>query len=203
VVIADEHLLTLRDVVGDAAEIWVEDRAQPGRRLPATQVASLENPPVTLLRCAGLAVTPLPLGEKMPAIGSEIIAVNRPGGLLAGVRPEVSRGAVVAGFESGFGELAVHSAVVSRGPGGGPIIDATGRLVGLVARTPRTDWSGNARGVGVPLERVWPLLEEQIADLEPSTVADPTPSWEAIESLGAAATVRVLAVEKWSKPRAD
>lgn len=203
VVIAPGRILTTRQVLTDSGEVFIEDPATPGRRLPATEVASLEDPPVTLLQCDNLAQPPLPVADAMAAAGCEVMAVMRSGGPLAGGKAQVARGTVAASPRQDLGGMFVHSAAVARGSGGGPIVDATGRLVGLVAAAPRADASGNTRGLGIPVERIWPLLEEQLADLAAAPAADPPPTREAIESQVPPATVRVLTVEKRVKPRAD
>ncbi|MFM8953900.1 MAG: serine protease, partial [Planctomycetaceae bacterium] len=203
VVIAAGRVLTTRQVLGDMGEVWIEDPATPGRRLPAIRVASLEDPPVTLLQCDELATAPLPVADAMPAAGDAVVACLRPGGPLAGAKAEAVQGKVVAPARQDLGGRFVHSAAVSRGPGGGPIVDSTGRVVGLLAHTPRADASGNARGLGIPVERIWPLLKEQLADLQPAKAPDATPSQAAIDSQVPAATVRVVAVQKAVKPKAD
>jgi tetratricopeptide (TPR) repeat protein len=203
VVIAPGRILTTRQVLTDTGEVFVEDPSTPGRRLLATELASLEDPPVTLLQCDTLIPAPLPVAAATPAAGGEIVAVIRTGGPLAGGKPQVARGTIVSTPPQGLGGRFVHSAVVSRGAGGGPIVDATGRLVGIIAPTPRAEASGNTRGLGIPVERIWPLLKEQIADLQAAKPAEPAPAPEAIESQVAPATVRVVSVEKRFKPKAD
>lgn len=202
VVVAEGRVLTNRRVLADMGDVWIEDPSNPGRRLPATEVASLEEPPVTLLRCEGLAVKPLPLAEKMPAAGGEIMAALRSGGPLTGGKAEVVRGAVVTGPRADLGGRFVHSAAVSRGAGGGPIVDASGRVVAIVAATPRAEASGNSRSLGLPIEQIWPLLKEQLAELQPAA-AEPPAAWDVVEGRTVPATVRVLTVEKRVKPKAE
>jgi S1-C subfamily serine protease len=203
VVVAPGHVLTSRRVLADLGEVWVEDPATPGRRLVATEVASLEDSEVALLRCDGLVAAPLPLAEKLPAVAAELAAANKAGGLLFGEPAEVRRGALVSGPRADLRGAFVHSATLSRGLGGGPIADATGRVVGLVAPTPRTDVTGNGRGLGIPIEAIWPLLKEQLADLAPAEAAASPLAWEAIEARLAPATVRVVGVEKRVQPKAE
>ena len=203
VVVAAGHVLTSRRVLVERGEVWVEDPATPGRRLAATEVASLDDPDVTLLKCEALTTPPVPLGEKLSGVAGEVAAANRGGGLLSGAPTEVRRGTVVAAPRSDLGNAFVHSAAVSRGLGGGPIVDATGRLVGLVAATPRTDATGNARGLGIPIESIWPLLKEQLAELAPAEADGPPPGWEVVEARLAPATVRVIVVEKRVQPKAE
>ena len=203
VVVAAGHVLTSRRVLVEFGDVWVEDPAAPGRRLAATEVASLEDPEVTLLKCEALTAPPLPLGEKLSAVAGEVAAANKGGGLLSGEPTEVRRGTVVAAPRSDLGNVFVHSATVQRGLGGGPIVDAKGRLVGLVAATPRTDATGNTRGLGIPIEAIWPLLKEQLAELAPAEADGPPRGWEAVEARLAPATVRVIGVEKRVQPKAE
>lgn len=203
VVVAPGRVLTTRQVLGEMGEVWIEDPATPGRRLPAIEVASLEDPPVTLLRCDDLQTTPLPVADAMPTAGGEVTALIRASGPLSGGKAEMARGKVVVPARQETGGRCIHSATVSRGPGGGPIVDATGRLVGLVAPAPRAEASGNTRGLGIPVERIWPLLKEQITELQPAKAADPAPQQEAVEAQAGPATVRVLTVEKRVKPKVE
>lgn len=203
VVVAAGHVLTGRQVLGETGEVWIEDPASPGRRLPATEAASLEDPPVTLLRCEGLSIAPLPLADAMPAAGGEVLAALRPGGPLTGGKVELARGKILSAAREDLSGRFIHSATVPRGLGGGPIADATGRVVGLVAATPRAEASGNMRGLGIPVDRIWPLLKEQLADLQPAPAAESPVAWEAVEGRIAPATVRVLTVEKRVKPKAE
>jgi tetratricopeptide (TPR) repeat protein len=203
VVIAAGRVLTTRRVLEDLGEVWIEDPVIPGRRLPAIEMASLEDPPVTLLKCDDLATAPLPVAAAMPAAGVEVLAAIRVGGPLSGAKAEVMQGKVVSPARPDIGGRFVHSAAVSRGPGGGPIVDASGRLVGLVAHAPRADASGNMRGLGIPVDRIWPLLKEQLADLEATQAPASTSSPDVIASQVPASTVRVVTVEKRVKPRAE
>jgi tetratricopeptide (TPR) repeat protein len=203
VVVAPGLVLTSRRVLAELGEVWVEDPASPGRRLVATEVASLEEPEVTLLRCDGLLAAPLPLGEKMPVVAAEVAAANKVGGVLLSEPAELRRGALVSGPRTDLRGAFVHSAKLTRGLGGGPIVDATGRVVGLVAPTPRTDAIGNARGLGIPIEAIWPLLKEQLADLAPAEAVASPLAWEAIEARLAPATVRVVGEERRLRPKAE
>lgn len=203
VVVAEGHVLTNRRVLAEMGEVWIEDPSNPGRRLPATEVASLEEPPVTLLRCEGLSAGPVPLAATMPAVGGEVLAALRPSGPLTGGKAEFARGKIIAAARDDLGGQFVHSAAIARGAGGGPIADATGRVVGFVAAAPRAEASGNARGLGIPVERIWPLLKEQLADLQPSPAAESPVAWEAVEGRIVPATVRVVTVEKRVKPKTE
>lgn len=149
-------------VVGDVS---VDPPAGPGRALVATVVAAPEDGVVALLRCEGLEVDALPLAETMPPLPA-ILAVDRSGESWLAVRPSAARGKVVTpALEAQARGRFLHTAVVSRGPGGGPIADESGRVVGMVAATPRTDASGNAAGFGIPVERIWPLVKEHLPDV--------------------------------------
>jgi hypothetical protein len=86
--------------------------------------------------------------------------------------------------------------------GGGPIVDQHGRLVGLVASTPRTEQTGNTRGRGIPIELIWPLLKEHAGDVQPSKASGVGgEAKEVVAARVAEATVRVIALDKRTKPK--
>lgn len=200
VVVAEGYVLTSRRKLGGACEVWVEDPSKPGFRLPATIAGSLEHVGVILLQCDGLSLPPVPPGDGWPAVGGEILACNRLGGSLSNLKPELARGRTLRAIGDDPKGRGIHTAVVTRGGGGGPIADATGRLVGLVAETPKTEASGNARGLGIPLDTIRPLLEEQLAGFAPAQAEDPAPTWEKIEARFGQSMVRVVVVEKHTEP---
>jgi len=202
IVVAPGMILTSRPIADGGGEMWVEDPAQPGRLQPAVEMASLDGPQVSMVRCAGMTAAALPLAERMPDAGSEVAALQRSGGAFGGAGVEARRGRIMPRAEGGGGDRFVHSAAVARGCGGGPIVDAHGRVVGIVAPAPGAEASGNSRGLGVPIDQLWPLLKEQIPDLEPATAEPSAGTWEEVERQAAAATVRVIMVERRIKVKA-
>lgn len=168
-VVAPERIVCPRELVmapdGKTLEdITVMVPEAGGRHLTATVVAAPNNGDAVLLKCEGLSVDPLPLATTTPPL-LDIAAVGGAGDSTVDTRIIAARGKVVARvLESESDSRFVHTAVVSRGLGGGPIVDAEGRVVGMVAATPRTDLSGNAAGFGLPVERIRAAIEEHLSD---------------------------------------
>jgi S1-C subfamily serine protease len=166
VVSADGHVVTAASVVpGGASDITV---LLPGfRRLPAAIVASDEALSVTLLKVAGEEPLPfLPLARGLPAIGDvAFTAGDVDDVMLANGRASFSRG-VVSGLydvekqpEAAYaGRVIETTAAVNPGSDGGPLVDAAGRVVGMisVAVSPQR-WQGVAVPMATLLEKFAPL----------------------------------------------
>jgi len=137
-------LATSWHVVTDRTELFVE--TLDGQLLPTTLLGrdrkndvallSLEEP----LTVEGEPVTPLPLDDRPLAIGTRVFAVGHP---LAGPRPSkepLSKGlltwSITDGIVSQIGERAIQiTALVQPGNSGGPLLDAEGRVLGVVGFT--------------------------------------------------------------------
>lgn len=165
-IVCPRHVVVADGVAYD--EIEVASPKDGGRWIPALVVAAPDDCAAALLMCDELAVEPLGFAEVMPPL-PEIVAVGPSGGNRLDVRPVAARGKVVTpGLQVQALGRFTHTAVVARGLGGGPIVDAAGRVVGVVAATPRTDSSGNAAGFGIPMERIRAGLGQHLPkDLAP------------------------------------
>ncbi len=196
--VAEGYVLASSSIVRDATELAIEDPTTAGRWLPAKEVASLESPAVSLLRCDGLLASTLPLAEKVAAAGVEV-AMPLEGATPLVRTPEMVRGTVSGPVQPDLGGGSfIHTAAIARGVGGGPIVDQNGSVVGMVASVPETANSGNERGVGIPIERIWPLLKEQLPDLKPSS-APSSAGWADVEAKAAGGVVRVNTRVKYVK----
>jgi tetratricopeptide (TPR) repeat protein len=202
-VVGDGFLLTTMRLVPDATEILVEDPTAPGRQLPAREVASSGDSGLFLLRCDGLIAKPLPVAAAGPVVGDEVSVggVGVDGRNRTAARP--TRGRVVAGTVSTAASTAasgfIHAGAFARGHGGGPIVDRRGRLVGLEAPLPRTDSIGVAHGMGLPIDWAWPLLHENLPDLQAAAAGDDPPAdWALADTRSEAATVGLICRRKAS-----
>lgn len=205
-VVADGFVLTTVPLVPEATEILIDDPTAPGRQLAAREVAAAEGGGLYLLRCEGLIAKPLPVAAAGPAAGDEVSIIGRPAeGRGRGTRQPV-RGRVVSSSPSAAGSSTaagfIHRGAVARGSGGSPIVDRRGRLVGLEAPLPRTDASGQAHGLGLPVDLAWPLLREHLPDLEAGPEEGEMPAdWSVADTSGEAGTVVVTCRRKASGPQ--
>lgn len=169
-VVAPEYVVCSRDVILTESGAAIESASirvpgQAGLALAATVVAAPEWSDVALLKCDGLSLEPLPLAKAVP-FEAEIMAVDRIGESWLDVRTKTVPGRVMKPAAAADARTRfVHAAVVSRGLGGGPIVDATGQVVGMVAPTPRTEASGNTVGFGVAVETVRDVVQEHVPQL--------------------------------------
>jgi len=189
VVVAADRVLVPAEIVQKEWALAIADPNEPQKLIPAEVVAVLEQPGVALLRCSGLAVSPLPLAAAVPDVGTEVLAVGAvvPG---AGRGWDVAQGTIVQRpADQGF----IHRGGVARGLGGGPVVDPAGRSVGIVAATPRTEALGLDHGLAIPVDTLWPWLRDHLPGLAPAEASGPA-GWEKISRDARAATVAVFQV---------
>lgn len=153
--------------------------------LPAAEIATSPSLGLALLRCDGLSAPPLSLAPTLPGKATPLIA-GLPPGRRGG--PAAEPGSLVAADVMPDGVF-VHAAA---GPGQSaviPLADRSGRVVGLSMAAPPVP----PRGLGRSIERIWPFLRDHLPDLEPVEEAEPQPSWDAVRTELARATVTVVA----------
>jgi S1-C subfamily serine protease len=190
VISPDGLVLTAAHVIAGANQLWVQQRGGP--KIQAEVIRSDNADDVALLRtqsgtdypCIALRQTPVTVGDDVFAIGSPL------GEELSFT---LTRG-VVSGLRNIGGEPFVQTdASINRGNSGGPLLDADGRLIGIVSwKVAGPDVQGLAFGVPVsaalkglalePSDATDPGLEQAsqptpVAKLAPvDDAADPMPS---------------------------
>jgi len=165
VVTAEGHVLTAASVVPKgAAEVTV---LLPGyRRRPAAIAVLDESLGITLLKVpTEEPLDFLPLARDPPAVGDTVFtAADIDDVMLANGRASLSRGVVsgIYGIERqaaavATGHVIETSAAVNRGSNGGPLVDADGRVVGVIslAVSPRR-WQGVAVPATAILDSLFP-----------------------------------------------
>ncbi|MFM7205642.1 MAG: trypsin-like peptidase domain-containing protein [Planctomycetaceae bacterium] len=178
VISAEGHVLTAASAVpAGAAEVSV---LLPGyRRRPASIVTVADSLGVTLLKVqADEPLAFLPLARTLPTVGDVVFtAADVDDVMLANGRASFSRG-VVSGLydvepqpEAAYaGRVIETTAAVNPGSDGGPLVDATGCVVGVIslAVSPRR-WQGVAVPMTVLLDRLSGLAAcaTQAADAAP------------------------------------
>ena len=165
-------------------------------RRPATVVATDESLGVTLLRVVAEEPLPfLPLARGWPAVGDvAFTAADVDDVMLASGRASFSRGVVSGLYEvvrqpeaAYAGRVIETTAAVNPGSDGGPLVDASGRVIGVVslAVSPRR-WQGTAVPTAVLVERFAALGSADVpATIDASGVP---PAVAPLAGLGAAAS---------------
>jgi S1-C subfamily serine protease len=191
VVDADGLVLTNQHVVDDAEAVAVAVAVEPGN-VPAGAEVVAEAPPgaeggATIVRVAGSVVASDPELDlaivEVPVTGLRPIAVGDPAGLRLGQGviaigfalsltggPSVTSG-IVAGIgrtvtaEDGtvYSSLIQTDTAINRGNSGGPLLDTSGRLVGIASLVAP---AGSAEDIGfaIPADRAADLIEQARAD---------------------------------------
>lgn len=194
VVSPDGHVVTAASIVPvGATDVTV---LLPGyRRRPASVVAVDESLSVTLLKVAVEEPLPvLPLTRLWPAVGDvAFTAGDVDDVMLANGRASFSRGVVSGLYDverqpevAYAGRVIETSAAVNPGSDGGPLVDAAGRVIGVisVAVSPRR-WQGVAVPMVTLLEKFAPLTKGDVTISVDSS--DPPPSQPPLVGLRQAA----------------
>jgi regulator of sirC expression with transglutaminase-like and TPR domain len=148
----DGLVATNLHVVGEARPIDV--RLADGRTFPVVEVVATDRTAdLAIVRIDARGLTPLPLGDSDALRqGQAILALGHPLGLEA----SVVQGVVSALREDVLGQPMIQLAIpIERGNSGGPVLDLTGHVHGLV--TLKSQESDNL-GYAVPINALKPLL---------------------------------------------
>lgn len=180
-VVAPHLVLTNRHVVEGCTEIVIIDPSNRDRQMTAKVIASSEDPDLALLECEALEAPPVILAERLPPRGEDIMSLGFPGGSLLGLALKSTKGSVISLGDEGLdGGNFLHSCIINPGNSGGPIVDQTGRLVGVVVAIVKTNAIGNAYSIGIPVERVRPFVEPEIKKYEESKQEPVDPALAAV-----------------------
>lgn len=142
------YALTAYHVVDGAPDLQVELKS--GLSLHAEILRFNAEYDLALLKFTGRghACLPLRIGSR-PAIGEEVFAVGTPAGVLDF---SVSKGVVSAVREIGGKTLLQTDASVNSGNSGGPLLDKTGHVVGIVTWKLRADQGYEGIAFAIPVE---------------------------------------------------
>ncbi|MGH2763742.1 MAG: S1C family serine protease [Thermoleophilaceae bacterium] len=160
------HVVTTgRGATAERAEqVFVE--FSDGNRVPAEIVGDDPNADVALLKIdpAGLALTPLPLGDSdQIEVGDPVAAIGSPFGeqqsLSIGVISAVDRN-IQSLTRFQIGNAIQTDAAINPGNSGGPLLDARGRVLGVNAQIKSTSGGGEGVGFAIPVDTVRRSLRE-------------------------------------------
>jgi tetratricopeptide (TPR) repeat protein len=164
-VIATQTLLTpaLGSTAGSAITVRTSD--EPPLVLSATVIATSQSLGISLLRCEDLQVDHAPLAERGAAVGDKITTFTaRLVGSGEDAPPSTSGTIVATNIMPG---LFAYAAANPPGNAGVPLIDASGRVVGLGTSYPRLIRSGTTYAIGQNIDRLWPFLGDHLPNLKP------------------------------------
>ena len=163
VVSADGLILTNNHVISGATTITVT--FEDGRQLPATVVATDAQHDLALVRVAATGLTPLALGDSTAlTVGEVAIAIGSPlgtfsdtitQGIVSGLGRTIDVGETGSRRTTNLTGLIQTDAAINPGNSGGPLLDAAGKVIGIVTAS-----ASNSQGVGfaVPIAVALPLI---------------------------------------------
>ena len=146
VAIGPDTILTAEHVVGESTVVGIV--SADGRPAAASVIATDPLRDLALLRSDGHGLPYVSVREAAPVIGEEAHAVGAPGGVR-----RISDGAVTDVLDlEGDGVLEVQTnADIDQGNSGGPLLDASGQLLGIVVAEHERDdsigWATSAADV--------------------------------------------------------
>lgn len=161
---ADGHILANHHVVGDATTVQVE--FSDTRTVTATVLGEDPTNDLALLRVdpAAAELRPLTLGDSATArVGDPVVAIGHPAGvdrtLATGVVSALQRQLI---SPNGFTiQNVIQTDVpVNAGSSGGPLIDASGRVIGITAQIAGAAGDNAGVGFAVPIDTATKLLPE-------------------------------------------
>jgi serine protease Do len=163
VVSADGLILTNNHVINGATSIQVT--FESGRELAGTVVATDAQHDLALVRVAATGLTPLAFGDSGALIVGEVaIAIGSPlgtfsdtitQGIVSGLGRSIDVGTAGLRRTTHLTGLIQTDAAINPGNSGGPLLDAAGKVIGIVTAT-----ASNSQGVGfaVPIAVALPLI---------------------------------------------
>jgi S1-C subfamily serine protease len=199
-VVARHYVLTCRHVVDDltlgrADRIEIVDPTDPThrRRLPATCVEVGQGEDLCLLKCEQLTLPPIPLADKVPPRGTEIVLMGFPGGSDFDLRLKTTRGVMtalpgaVARLGPGwldFSRLLWYDAASSHGASGGAVCDERGNVVAVHSTDyrPGDDSSSAKCAGGVPAPNAAAFIRGSLPALGHPPNAGPALEWTDVDA---------------------
>jgi S1-C subfamily serine protease len=161
-------ILTNAHVVSGAQSLTVD--LPDGRQLPATVVIADSAADLALIRVSATGLTAATLGDSSAVqVGQAVFAIGTPlgeyadtvtGGIISATDRSITVSGEVRGQSEDLSGLLQTDAAINPGNSGGPLIDATGKVIGIV-----TAGSGSAQGLGfaVPINVAKTLIAQQVA----------------------------------------
>ena len=194
--VAVGYLVTSHHVVADCGLITVW-RSEEGRAYPVTVVARDEVRDLALLRVelppdVELPALPL-LGGKPGRRGQAVATLGYPSGKAIGCGLKLTCGVISAVPEPGLDDRFLFDARVNPGNSGGPLLDARGNVIGLVAAKSGNRGIIESYGLAVPGWDLEVFVREHLRDYKPVAVNDAKLDWDEIDERVSKSVLRVVA----------
>src|SRR3954451_16525236 len=190
-VVAPHMILTNRHVVEHASGLLVLNPKNPkGEPLNAQLIAIADGVDLALMRCDSLDAPPVPLTDKLPPRGSDIMVLGYPLGPEFGTALKSTRGSMVAMPDASVDNMCLYDAITNPGNSGGPLCDKKARVAGVVRAV--TGSVGGSYGAAIPIANAMPFLHAHIPDLNAANGDDKELDWPAVDAKVSPSTVLIL-----------
>jgi S1-C subfamily serine protease len=174
VIDARGHILTAQHVIKRATSVSV--RFQDGTIRAATVLGQDAATDIAVLKVstAGLTLHPLPLGSSEALkVGDELAVIGDPFGYARSLSTGVASGldrTIEAPNGFNVSHVIQTDAALNPGNSGGPVLDVSGRVIGVADQIAATgaDRSNTGVGFAVPIDVVKPTLATLIAGRRPA-----------------------------------
>jgi S1-C subfamily serine protease len=187
-------ILTNRHVIDKASGLLVLNPKNPkGEPLPAELIATADGLDLALIRCDALDAPAVPLSEKLPPRGSDIMVLGYPLGPEFGTALKSTRGSMVAMPDASVDNMCLYDAVTNPGNSGGPLCDKSARVAAVVRAV--TGSVGGNYGAAIPIASAMPFLKSHIPDLADSADEAKELDWPGVDAKVAPSTVLILKKE--------
>jgi serine protease Do len=164
IVSSDGLILTNYHVVMDSQSLTVD--LQDGRQLEAEVISTDRTNDLALIKIAATGLSTLELGDSDAVqVGQLAIAIGSPlgtftdsvtQGIVSGLDRDVTVGERGSNFTEDLTGLIQTDAAINPGNSGGPLLDASGRAVGVITASSN---SAQEMGFAVPINRARALIE--------------------------------------------
>jgi S1-C subfamily serine protease len=193
-VVAPHMILTNRHVVEHATGVLVLNPKNPkGEPLNAQLIAIADGVDLALVRCDSLDASSLPLTDKLPPRGSDIMVLGYPLGPDFGTALKSTRGSMVAMPDASVDNMCLYDAITNPGNSGGPLCDKKGHVAAVVRAV--TGSVGGSYGAAIPIVNAIPFLHAHIPKLATAAGDDKELDWPAVDAKVSPSTVLILKKE--------
>jgi S1-C subfamily serine protease len=191
-VIAPQIIMTNQHVTEGASGLLVLDPKNPhGEPLAAELIAEIEKPDLALIRCKALKAPAVPLVDKLPSRGTDIMVLGYPLGPTFGTTLKSTRGAMVAMPDPAVDNMFLYDALTNPGNSGGPLCDKSGRVAGVV-RAITGNVGGGAYGCGIPISDALPFIQKHVPGFKIAATESKEIGWPEVDALVSQSTVLIM-----------